>query len=190
MIKNLNLAFLICFIFLAFTNCKTKTEPVDKDAAGYFSIKQFLDDQWNNRRGIPYTLTKISTLNGKTDSSYIALDSVLWRNIRSKFDATDISDPKFLSQYDYNSYEEESMDFTTLHYQAKDKKLFTQVMNVDIDNFNNRVRSIYIETIKENAIYKKTEKLLYVPDDLIQIQEFEKSVVSPEKNMKISFRFN
>lgn len=187
--KILNSAFLLCFLIFSLASCKNKPEVVDEDAATYFSIKQFLDDQWKNREGIPYSLTKISTMNGITDSAYIGLDSVVWKNIRAKFDPTDISDTKFLDQYDISSFEEESMDFTTLRYEAKTKKQFTQIMNIDIDNFNNRVRSIYIETLKENSIYKKTEKLLYIPDDLIQIQEFEKSVVSPEKNTKISFRF-
>lgn len=188
--KTLNSAFLFCFLILSLVSCKNKTIAIDEDAATYFSIKQFLDDQWENRKDIPFTLTKIATMNGETDSSYIGLDSVLWENIRAKFDPTDISEPKFLNQYEISSFEEETMDYTTLRYQAKTKKQFTQVLNIDIDNFNNRVRAIYIETLKENAIYKKTEKLLYIPDDLIQIQEFEKSVVSPEKNMKLSFRFN
>jgi len=188
--KVLKPIIFLLIIVLSFTNCKSKVTPKDPNVETYFSIKQFLDDQWENRKGIPYTLLKISTFNGKMDSSIVGLDSILWQGIRTKFDPADISSTEFLGQYDFNSFEEKEMDLTTLHYQAKNKDLFMQVMNIDIDDFTNRIRSVYIETSKENAIYKKTEKLLFVPDNLIQIQEFEKSMVSPAKNMKISYRFD
>ena len=187
--KFFNIIVLLSILTITFS-CREKLKEEDPDVATYFSIKQFLDDQWKNREGIPYTLNKISTFNGLSDSSFIGLDSVVWKQIREKFDATDISEPKYLDQYEYSNYEEDALDVTVLHYEAKDKGLFTRKMDVSVDVFNNRVRTIYIETLKKNAIYTKSQKLLYVPDQIIQIQEFEKSIVSPVKEMKVVYIFD
>lgn len=187
--KFIHILFILLALFLT-QSCKQKPQEENPNVDTYFSVKQFLDDQWVNREGIPFTLRKITTFNGITDSSFIGLDSTVWQQIREKFDPTDISKPEFLDQYFYSNYDEDALDLTILHYEAKDKNLFTQKMDVNVDMFNNRVRSIYIETRKKNAIYIKTEKLLYAPDQIIQIQQFEKSIVSPIKEMKVVYLFD
>src|SRR6218665_3679923 len=116
--------FLICSFCLSLFACKEKqksssaeekttpaaaTQAVDSSMT-YFSLKDYFDDQWKTRSGSPYTLLKIQTVNGKTDTAYAPLDSALWLEIRAPFDAADIGDKKFLGHYKYDSFEDETTE--------------------------------------------------------------------------------
>lgn len=178
---------LLCFIAFA---CSQKKKVNNPEQETYFSVKQFLDDQWKNREGNPYSLMKVVDFNGKTDSTIVSLDSNLWKLIRPFFDEANIGDVEHFGQYEFNSFEEETLDMIMLHYEAINKKAFTRKMDIGVDVFTHRVKSVYIETQKKNAIYLKTQKLLFIPDRIIQIQEYEKSIVSPAKKMNISYYFD
>lgn len=182
---------LAIWLFVVFASCKggADTPTVAEEQETYFSIKQFLDDQWKNREGVPYTLLRVASFNGVSDSAFVPLDSTLWHSLRSRFDETDISDPRFFGRYTFNTFEEEALDLINLYYEAIDPELFTRKLNIGIDYFTGRVRSVYVETSKKNAVYEKKGKLLYVPDRLIQVQEYEKSVVSPRKQLNVAYYF-
>src|SRR6478752_7644162 len=98
--KNMRLRLLLlCICGLSLFACKEKqksssaeekTTPVvpvkvEDTSERYFSIRDYFDDQWNTRRGSPYTLLKIHKVNNKTDSAFVALDSVLWFSMRAPF---------------------------------------------------------------------------------------------------------
>jgi len=183
-------AALLAFILgICFSACKSEIlKPEAKaEQETYFSVKQFFDDQWKTRHGIPYTLMRVSTFNGISDSTYLGLDSTLWQNIRHVFDEADIGDPKFLGQYQFNLFSDDQTDVIFLNYEAKNPTLFMRKMNIGMDQFTHRVRSLYIETEQQNRIYKRKQKLLYAPNKLIQIQEFEQSALAPEKDLKIEY---
>lgn len=184
---------LVCFLSLTLFACKEKqnsTSTEEENTETYFSVTQFLDDQWLNRSGIPYTLQRIATVNGKTDTAFVLLDSLLWQNLRKPFDATDIGKASFLGQYDFQFFEDETTESNNLVYTAKDKQLFMQKMLINADMFNDMIRSVYIETNDTRKGYSRIQKLSYIPDQIIQIQEFEKSSATPEKDLYILYKFN
>ncbi len=175
-----------------------KKEPVSQaqqqaqdTASGdsYFSIRSFFDDQWKTRKGIPYTLLRIVNLNGKTDSSFVALDSILWQQLRAPFDAADISDRKFIGQYNFDVFDDESTQTSNLNFDAKTPDLFMQKMYIGADQFSHKVQSVYIETRTTRDGYTHSQKLNYIPDRIVQIQEFEKSTATPAKNLTIEYRY-
>jgi hypothetical protein len=106
-----------------------------------------------------------------------------------KFDQADIGNPKFLDQYRFNLFEDADLQLVNLNYEAKSDELFTQKMNIGVDAFNNRVRSVYIETRIRNKVYRRSQKLYYAPDRVIQIQEYEKSATMPEKDLKVEYHY-
>ena len=105
---------LIVVLSLSLFACKEKQksnsvkEENTEEVATYFSVTDFFIDQWSNRRGNPYTLLRIVTLNGKSDSSFVQLDSTLWFSLRAKFDAADIKNRKFLGQYNFDMFEDQT----------------------------------------------------------------------------------
>lgn len=155
----------------------------------YFSIRAFFDDQWQTRRDIPYTLLRIVNLDGKIDSSFVALDSTLWSKLRSPFDAADISDKKFIGQYNFDLFDDESSQSSNLNFDAKTPDLFLQKMYITADQFSRKVQSVYIETRTSRDGYTHSQKLSYIPDRIVQIREFEKSMATPAKNLTIEYRY-
>lgn len=190
-ISTIYLLLLSLGLFSGCKYIKEKTRlPENKDnEETYFSIKQFLDDQWNLLHDQPILLLRVAEFNGKKDSAYVELDSTVWRNIRKQFDPADISNPRFLGQYDFSYFEENRLNMITLNYTSKNKKLFTKTIDIEMDNHTQRVRSIYIETSRNNRTYMKSQKLTYFPRNLIRIQTFEKSVISKSEELSISYYF-
>lgn len=73
----------------------------------------------------------------------------------------------------------------TYFYEAKNKKLLTKNLHIVTDPFNNKIKSIYIETEKNG----KVQKLYYIPLKLIQIQEYESSFLGKDKNLVVKYHF-
>jgi hypothetical protein len=197
-------SFLICICCLSLFACKEKqksssaeekTTPVvpvkvEDTSARYFSIRDYFNDQWNTRRGSPYTLLKIHQVNGKADSAFVALDSVLWFTMRAPFDAADISDKKFLGLYKFDAFDDESTQTTHLYYESVSPDLYLQKMDISADVFTKRVKSVYLETKSIKEGHQFNQKLQYIPDRIFQVQEFEKIEGQPEKNTKLEYRYN
>jgi len=191
-IMNFVKYFLACLFPVFLSACKPEVRQETLPGAAkdtYFSVKQFLDDQWRMKGGQPYVLLRNTFFNGKADSAYVPLDSALWQTIRGQFDAADISASKFLGQYTFELYEDRDMGLVNYDYEAKRPELFTRRMIISADNFSNRIRSVYIETERRNKVYVRTQKLNYVPDNFIQLQEFQKSVATPAARLQVDYYF-
>lgn len=182
----LNKVLVGVFTILLFVSCgKKKTgESETLSDKTYFSIKQFARDQWNTYRGQPFGIEKFVSLNGKTDSVLTNAFDLPWSSIFQPFFESDISDPKFLGQYNFSSFKDDATYTLNLYYEAKDDKLFTRKLMISVDDVTAKVKSIYIETEGDNI----TRKLLYIPVKIISIQEFEQSAGEP-KELRIEYRF-
>ncbi len=155
----------------------------------YFSTKDFLDDQWKNRENQPYMLTRIITLNDRSDTAFVAWDSTFFATIRAPFDAADIGKRNLLGKYDFSVTEDNISGAYNLTYDAKTPELLTRKVIISMDSYNQRVRSVYIETMEDNRLHFRSQKLLYQPDVVIQIQEFEKTDVSGPKELRVIYKF-
>lgn len=160
------------------------------DSAGtYYSINTFTRDQWDMYYGQPYVLEKVAILNGKRDSSLVPIGDIDWGPILKIFSATDISNKKFLGQYEFSLFDNNMAASKVFYYQAKNPKLFTQVLEINVDPFNSRIRSIYIETAKHSFWNDKTQKLYYAPLKTLQIQETETPFMGEKKELKVTYKF-
>jgi hypothetical protein len=157
--------------------------------ATYFSIKQFILDQYNTYHEQPFGFVKIVYLNGKVDSSLVTTRTVEWGPIFKAFFDTDIGHSKFLNQYDFTMFEDNATDTRNFYYEAKNDKLYTRKLQISADMVSSKVRSIYIEAIENTRWHGKTCKLFYMPLKLISIQEFEKSTPGPDKELRVEYRF-
>lgn len=154
----------------------------------YFSVKDFMDDQWKNKGHLPYLLTKIVKSSNKTDSAFIVWDSAFYQ-FRAAFDSTDISSPRFLNFYKFSISKEDALGIYNITYDAENPKLFTQKLVVGVDQENNRVRTLYVETKVDNTFTYRSQKLTYIPDRAIQIQTFNKSTFSKPKETIVVYLF-
>ncbi len=175
-----------------FADCKKKEPKEDfSDVKGsYFSINQFILDQWNNFVGAPFIITKTIRVNGTTtDSSYTNSDTLNWAPIFKTFSKTDISDRKNLGLYNFNQFDDPQDNTHNFFYMAKDNDLFTQKLLITLDQSSLRVKGIYVETYKKSVWTEVTEKLYYAPVKQVQIQTDEKPLLGSRKHTVTEYTF-
>jgi hypothetical protein len=155
----------------------------------YFSIKDYLDQQWNLKKDDPYTLLKIVIANGKRDSTFVAFDSANWYAILHPFYIADISNKKYLGWYHFDSFENEDMEEVHIHYEAIAPDTIMRKMDVAANKYSGMVNLVYMETrYKANDVIT-TRKMTYKHDDFIQVIESEKKEGKPAVERIIEHRF-
>lgn len=186
MLKRI-LAVLLVSALIVSCASKPKEPQVEDSNGTYFSIGQFIQDQFATYKGQPFTFEKIVTMNGKTDSTLTNVDKMDWGAILQPFFESDISDKKYLGQYNFSQFEENITATLNYYYEAKNNKLFTRKLQISVDDMSHKVKSIYIETEKNSQWSHTMHKLFYVPLKVISIQEIDHS--RPAKELHIEYRF-
>lgn len=181
---------IILFPFLLLSSCTPAAKDADKlKEIPIFSVRQFALDQREVLMGQPLVLEKKAILNGTMDSSLVPIENVDWGAVFKVFFDTDISNQKFTDQYDFSMFDNNTTASTVMYYQAKNPKLFTRVLEVNIDPFSHMIRSIYIETAQNSFWNDKSQKLFYAPRKTLQIQETEKPLMGSKKELRITYKF-
>ena len=174
-------------------SCKPKPKLVAKQEDGskgtYFSINQFVKDQWNTYLGQPYSIVKVTTRNGKADSVMMNAYNLDWGDIFKRFFETDISDPKYLGHYEFNMFLDQTSDTRNFYYEAKDDTLFTRKLQITASQENNKIKAIYIETERRGKMKDMIQKLYYAPLSVIQIQEFDALATGDKNQVRIEYFF-
>jgi hypothetical protein len=167
-----------------------KAKPLPDNGATYFSIKQFIQDQWDYYQGEPIIFTKLVTTDDKRDSSLISGFKMELGWIMETFVKTDISDRRFLDKYDFEMVDD-AVSFTrSYYYEAKDPaELYTKKLQIITNPENNKIRSIYVEAGDTAGWTKKSVKLYYAPGKIIQMQETVKSRYMAAEETKTEYRF-
>lgn len=179
---------LFCFLSSSCTKELAAEQPVSLDSS-YFSIRQFLADQIHTYYGNPFTFYRIVAMNDRVDSALVGVDKVDWASVFGTFNATDISARKCLGKYRFSVTDDNITGDRGFIYTATDPKLFTQILQINADPSNYKISSIYMETAKEDFWEKKTQKLLYVPLHVIQIQEKEDGLLTGPRETRVEYRF-
>jgi len=185
---------LVTSVSVLFLACKKKNiEDNECDASKlkgtYYSIRQFTRDHCDMYKGTPYGFKKVSVLNDKKDTAYENIYTVDWPMILKTFFETDISDRKYLCHYNFSLFEDSLTDTRNYYYEAKDQNLFTRKLIVSTDPETEKVVSIYIETEKKTMFTYQSQKLLYMPLKVIQIQRYEKKLFGSPQNLFLEYHF-
>lgn len=183
----------LMFMGLLFSACKKNKVNQKAIAAAngetYFSIRQFAKDQFNTYWEQPFSFQRITKSNEKADTALITTEQMNWEEILAPFFAADIGKTDLVGQYDFTIINEDATVSKIYHYQAKNPELHTQQFQVVTDPFNDRIKSIYIETKEKNWWKETTEKLYYAPLKVIQIQSFESYLVGKSEQKLLEYRF-
>lgn len=193
MLNKVAIYFILLFGFLAFFqfSCSpiiADDRPLPPDSA-YFSIKSFIKDQIEINQGQPISLIRVSTLNGTKDSSMTNLLTMNWAPIFDVFNESDIASRKYLGQYAFSQFDDNITGTHSFVYTAKNPKLYTRQLQISIDPFSNKITSIYIETARKNFWTSSNKKLLFIPHNIIQIQEHEGYFIGKDKSLIVEIRF-
>lgn len=177
-------------ILLLLASCSKKEQDVkDAPSGSYFSIVQYAQDQWEVYHGNAFGMYKKVSLNGEVDSTVTNALDADWGSILKVFFETDISDKKYIGKYDFSMFDDETTMTRSYYYEAKDKKLYTKKLQIMADYYTNKIKSIYIEAEKVTRMGTRSVKLLYVPLDVISIQELETTKTGQKKDLRIEYKF-
>ena len=162
----------------------------DPNAKGtYFSITQFGRDQFSLYRGEPYSFIKTTVTDSKKDTVIENIYNVNWAFIFKTFFESDISNRKFLCHYNFSQFDDDVTKTRNYYYEAKDPGLFTRKLIISTNPESNKVISVYVETEKKTTLTFQSQKLLYQPLKVIQIQKFEKNIGKNPVNEVIQYNF-
>lgn len=179
------------FLLLFSAACSSKKQEVKEpeipdNAPTYFSIRQFIQDQWETYKMQPYTLERVITDGDKKDSSLVSAYEFELGEIMETFIKTDIGHKKFLGKYDFNMMEDASTWTRSYYYEATDPDVYTRKLQIITDAENNKIKNIYIEAEEKGGA---TVKLYYAPVKLIRIQEISKPTLGSKKEITKEYRF-
>lgn len=116
-------------------------------------------------------------------------DSVIFHQLSDYFIKADISNPDFVSQYEYSESYDNASGMVFLHYIAKDPKSFTQKVELTMDRFTSKLLNVYVETQHNSFFNDKSQKLLYSADKGFFIQEYEKRIFSDPKKTILNYYY-
>jgi hypothetical protein len=153
----------------------------------YFSMNQLIIDEWQTHMGEPVVFLKTVKQDGKTDTNYTNVDKVDWKSILKEFAASDIGDKKFLGKYSFSQFDDDLDNTHNFMYMANDEALYTQKLLITMDGRTNKLKGIYVETIKENFWNSRQQKLYYAPFKTIMIQQYDKPLIGGKKDMVIRY---
>lgn len=182
---------LIFALVILIVGCKKPDgdETMDPSDGTYFSILQFAEDQYQIYKGQPFTLERFIYLNGDRDSTLIPAPDIDWASVVRTFAKTDISDSKYLGQYNFSVVEDDITISRIFYYEAKDPNLYTKSLQIITDPENHKIKSIYIEAAEDNWFSERTQRLYYAPEKILQIQESEHRLFGRDKDLRIEYRF-
>jgi len=183
-IKNIKYySVLLVLLALSVGSCKKTRDkaPEELVEGNYFSINQFMLDEWNTFAGEPFMITKTVREGGKTDSVLLNSDIMPWGDVVKIFSETDISDRKYLGKYKFTQFDDNADQTHNFFYEALDEELFTRKLLITINQFTAKIKGIYIETEQKTVFEDCVRKLYYAPLKTIQIQTNNKPLLGSKK---------
>lgn len=165
-------------------------QAAEEDEGKYFSITEYLEGQAELQKDQPYVLLKVVEKDGRSDSSYVEVNKGFFKELGTYFAPTDISDVILKDKYQVEQSHDSGNEMLFLYYNALDKDLLTQKVELGIHDETYKILSVYIETRKSGLFRSRATKLNYNTEKSIVIQEHEKSLFSDPVTTVIKYYYN
>lgn len=146
-------------------------EVYEGEDAGYISMIEFFEDQWNIMGGQPYTFQYIREDKNTVDSSFIGLNEAVWAKMTQPFILSDINHPQYKGAYTFEMIEDERQNEILYIYTAQYPHLEVKTTQIRLNKFNHKITSIYIERNFNKETQLIQHKLLYLIGTQLQIHE-------------------
>ncbi len=156
----------------------------------YFSIRDFMFDQFTRYRDVPVTFEEKHTENGDsakvTYGSFYQLET---GDILRTFAESDISDSLLKAQYEYEWVVDTATSTATLMYKAKSPAMLTQKLDIALRMRDSRIKSVYIEKHKKSFWKTTDEKLWYSVGKNVSIQRRSQPLIGTTREELIELGF-
>jgi hypothetical protein len=168
-----NRASLLIVVILIF-GCKQKagsSKPVAKaeDTTPFFQVSQYIQQQVEDVKKIPYYIYKIDIKNGVKDS--ISINTPLFIQLASQFTAWDINDPKLKRHYIENIFHDQTTKTFTISYTTPNKDLEIQNIEILLQEDGQTVKRIFIRKFLNYADSSVIEQMSWKVAESFQINK-------------------
>lgn len=177
----------IVILCITISACGNKKKYNGDGRVNYPDIELILNDYLDTEAPLMYN--KYINENGNKDSSKVADNKMPWKEIQSIFVKANIQDTTLDRKYIIDVTNDTTTHSMTLHYSAMDPSLFTQSISIISGDEDRSLRSLYIETADPGWFSSTHQRLLFIPNRTIQIQERTKSLFSEEKTKVTTYKF-
>ncbi|HMN32500.1 MAG: hypothetical protein IT215_04125 [Chitinophagaceae bacterium] len=121
---------------------------------------------------------KIEYQNQQKDTTTVKSSEINWEDIHHLFSEANLFDEKLDKKYSISIIQDTLNPLMTLIYTSLYQKNLVQKLNIKARVEDNKINSIYWETLKHGFMSKEEKKILYVVNQTIQIQQFKKEFFS------------
>ncbi len=174
---------------LSCTRRSDKTAAAPASDSAQYSIRAYARGQIGLLYDQPLTLYRVVREGDVVDSSLLPITQLNWKEVIPAFVQSDISAPRFIGQYRFSIADDNLTATRILSYEALRPDLFTRLFQINTDISNHMVKSIYVETRKSGFWKSTSQKLLYVPNRVIQIQETDDPLIGATTQRRIEYIF-
>lgn len=159
-------------VLVFFSSCR-KVQQIDSEQ--YFSVDQLVDEQIGLFLLQQSALDKLAIINN--DSAQVALtpDSLAWNNEFQIIKAMDINKPALIGQYKVEQRDDPNSNLTILSYQARNKNLKIESLEIYYLNSIDNIKYIEIEGRQTNSIFELFKKVNLTFDktnDKLMLEEY------------------
>ena len=161
--------FIIIFIISLQQSCQVPSlDNNEKVIKNFFDLASFFKKEAQYLNDKEIIIKKRITHNNSTEEQIKQIGN--WEKELKIFSDCDINKPSWKDRYILDSTLSDN-GFKTLHYEAKDKKAPTQV--IDIELLNKEVLSIVIINKETNNIFESQQYLTYIPGKSYSIKKIQ-----------------
>lgn len=181
--------YTILFMVLIFASCKEEKEYHGEPVGNYPNMQTLVGAHLDSVAKEPIVYKRIVLEKGERDTSFIKSADMPWEEIKEAFMDADIKKKSLDKKYSIDLLGNSEMGAFTLLHTALSPSLYTQSMSLVIDDFDKKLRSLYVETDDPGFFSSKSERLLLIPGQTIQIQRNTKPMFSEAKSIIRTYSF-
>lgn len=186
----------LLIVIVAIVGCGRTKQPAaakedEQQQANIFPVTSFIEGQMHLVDSFQLPTIKFITVNGRTDSSLISIDE--FKQLAQEFTHPDINDPDLRKWYKETNFADQSINGVTLNYQATDKDLEIQRVDVVISasaTMNDKVRSIFMQKQSVSNDTSIVKKLYWRTDQKFQIITSKQWGSEPEVTNIVKVEWN
>lgn len=163
----------IIMLGISLLSCKDYQVNNNKDIV-FYDVKSFIEKEIQDVTATPYLIQQITTKDSKKDS--LVIDTTAFKNWCNFFLARDINTPKLRPAYTESIFHDLGNRTYTLNYTLKQADLPVQMMDVLLNEDNNRVKRIFIKSIERKGDTVLIEQLSWKAGKSFQVnRSYQKS---------------
>lgn len=180
----------VCTFLLLLQACKNKPiEYFGESMLNYPDMKVIWHDYIEHLQKEQHSILKIEIKNNKRDSAYIQCKDIQWTEIKEIFDKANLYNKNYDKQYDIEVLSDTASPMLKLIYTSLNPQNFTQLLSIQAETFDNKIKSLYFETEDKHWWKSIKQKVLFVNNKTIQIQHISNGLIGGEQKKILQYIF-